>query len=224
MKILERNCPEIDFQRSSSVCIQDPPSLATEAAAQVEVSVVIPCLNEANSIAICIDKALAAFHQARLSGEVIVADNGSTDGSIEISERHGARVVHVALCGYGNALRAGIKAVRGKFIIMGDADDSYDFSDIPRFVQKWHEGNELVMGNRLCGEIKNGAMLASSLCRYTSYVRHREPVFRRRNWGCELRNARIHHGSLQSSRASDRLNGICIRVRDQSGQSGSANS
>src|SRR6184192_821242 len=158
MKILERNCPEIDFQRSSSVCIQDPPSLATEAAAQVEVSVVIPCLNEANSIAICIDKALAAFHQARLSGEVIVADNGSTDGSIEISERHGARVVHVALRGYGNALRAGIKAVRGKFIIMGDADDSYDFSDIPRFVQKWHEGNELVMGNRLSGEIKNGAM------------------------------------------------------------------
>jgi len=158
MKILERNCAEIDLQRSSSVCIQDPPFLAAEAAAQVEVTVVIPCLNEANSIAICIDKALAAFRQARLSGEVIVADNGSTDGSIEISERHGARVVHVALRGYGNALRAGIKAVRGKFIIMGDADDSYDFSDIPRFVQKWHEGNELVMGNRLSGEIKNGAM------------------------------------------------------------------
>src|SRR5207245_3293610 len=158
MKILERNCAEIDFQRSSSVCIQDPPFLAAEAAAQVEVTVVIPCLNEANSIAICIDKALAAFRQARLSGEVIVADNGSTDGSIEISERHGARVVRVALRGYGNALRARIKEARGKFIIMGDADDSYDFSDIPRFVQRLREGNELVMGNRLCGEIKNGAM------------------------------------------------------------------
>src|SRR5437667_9822731 len=116
MKSLERNCPEIDFQRSSSICIQDPPSLATAAAAQVEVSVVIPCLNEANSIAICIDKALAAFHQARLSGEVIVAYNGSTDGSIEISERHGARVVDPALRGYGNTLRAGCMVVRDTVI------------------------------------------------------------------------------------------------------------
>src|SRR2546429_8872687 len=103
MKILERNCPEIDFQRSSSVCIQDPPSLATEAAAQVEVSVVIPCLNEANSIAICIDKALAAFRQSRLYGEMIVAVHGSTDGLIEIYERHGVRVVHDSLRWYGNA-------------------------------------------------------------------------------------------------------------------------
>src|SRR5438132_11611330 len=109
MKILERNCPEIDFQPSSSVCIQDPPSLAAEAAAQVEVTVVIPCLNEANSIAICIDKALAAFRQARLSGEVIVADNGSTDGSIEISERHGPRAARVSLRGHGNALRSRVK-------------------------------------------------------------------------------------------------------------------
>src|ERR1700751_5206310 len=86
----------------------------------VEVSVVIPCLNEANSLAFCIDKALAAFRDIGISGEVVVADNGSTDGSIEIAEQHGARVVHVAAKGYGNALRAGIEAAEGKFVIMGD--------------------------------------------------------------------------------------------------------
>src|SRR5437762_12865263 len=92
-----------------------------------EVSVVIPCLNEANSLAFCIDKAIAAFREIGINGEVVVADNGSTDGSIEIAERHGARVVHVAGKGYGNALRAGIEAAAGQFVIMGDADDSYDF-------------------------------------------------------------------------------------------------
>jgi glycosyltransferase involved in cell wall biosynthesis len=125
---------------------------------EVAVSVVIPCLNEANSVAYCIDKALAAFRQMGVSGEVVVADNGSTDGSIEIAQQHGARVVSVAKKGYGNALRAGIEAATGAFIIMGDADDSYDFSEIPKFVAKWREGSDLVMGNRLRGEIKPGAM------------------------------------------------------------------
>lgn len=127
-------------------------------AAALEVSVVIPCLNEANSVAFCIDKALAAFREIGISGEVLVADNGSNDGSIEIAERHGARVVHVAAKGYGNALRAGIEAAYGQFIIMGDADDSYDFAEVPKFVAGWREGNELVMGNRLRGVIKPGAM------------------------------------------------------------------
>lgn len=127
-------------------------------AARVEVSVVIPCLNEANSIAFCIDKARRAFTESGVSGEVVVADNGSTDGSVEISQKHGARVVYVLEKGYGNALRAGIEAAQGEFIIMGDADDSYDFSEIPRFVAGWRQGNDLVMGNRLRGEIKPGAM------------------------------------------------------------------
>src|SRR3984893_2086994 len=124
----------------------------------VEVSVVIPCLNEANSIGICVTKAIEAFRAAGLRGEVIVADNGSTDGSIEIAEKLGARVVRVEARGYGSALRAGIAAARGAFIVMGDADDSYDFGDVPRFVEKWRQGNDVVMGNRFRGEIKPGAM------------------------------------------------------------------
>jgi len=91
-------------------------------------------------------------------GEIVVADNGSTDGSIEIAEKLGARVVHIATRGYGNALRKGIEEAKGAFIIMGDADDSYDFSQVPGFVAKWREGSELVMGNRFEGGIKTGAM------------------------------------------------------------------
>jgi glycosyltransferase involved in cell wall biosynthesis len=124
----------------------------------VDVSVVIPCLNEANSLAFCIDKATDAIRKAGLSGEVIVADNGSNDGSVEIAEQHGARVIHVAERGYGAALRAGIAATRGPFIIMGDADDSYDFTEVPRFVEKLREGYDVVMGNRFRGGIKPGAM------------------------------------------------------------------
>src|SRR5260370_9140409 len=124
----------------------------------VEVSVVIPCLNEANSLAYCVDKAMKAFREAGLSGEVIVADNGSADGSIQIAEERGARVIRVAERGYGAALGAGIGGARGPFIIMGDADDSYDFTDVPRFVEKLREGNDMVMGNRFSGGIKPGAM------------------------------------------------------------------
>lgn len=123
-----------------------------------DVSVVIPCLNEANSIAFCIDKALKAFKDADIKGEVVIGDNGSTDGSIKIAEEHGARVAHATLKGYGHALRAAIEAARGTFLIMGDADDSYDFTEVPRFVAKWREGYEVVMGNRFKGEIKPGAM------------------------------------------------------------------
>ena len=133
-------------------------SARTDMSQGVEVSVVIPCLNEANSLAYCVDKAVKAFRAAGLSGEVVVADNGSTDGSIQIAEQHGARVIRVAERGYGAALRAGIAGARGLFIIMGDADDSYDFTDVPRFVEKLHEGNGIVMGNRFRGEIKPGAM------------------------------------------------------------------
>jgi len=125
---------------------------------KIEVSVVIPCLNEAQSIGACIESALTAFMRARIRGEVVVADNGSTDGSQEIAKLHGARVVHALLKGYGSALRKGMEEANGEFIILGDADGSHDFSEIPRFVAKWREGYEFVVGNRFQGQIKAGAM------------------------------------------------------------------
>ncbi|HVM76060.1 MAG TPA: glycosyltransferase [Candidatus Saccharimonadales bacterium] len=125
---------------------------------QLDVSVVIPCLNEANSLSFCIGKAQGALQKSGLRGEVIVADNGSTDGSIEIAESHGARVVHVKERGYGAALKAGIATSRGTYVIMGDADDSYDFSEVPNFVQRLNQDFDLVMGNRFAGGVKPGAM------------------------------------------------------------------
>lgn len=124
----------------------------------VEVSVVIPCLNEAGTIGPCIDKALQAFAGLGILGEVVVSDNGSTDGSIEISQQHGVRVVYTDTKGYGSALRNGIANAHGDFIILGDADGSHDFSEIGRFIQKWREGNNFVIGNRLHRELKPGAM------------------------------------------------------------------
>jgi hypothetical protein len=113
--------------------------------------VVIPCLNEADTLATCITKATQALREGGIAGEVIVADNGSTDGSPAIAERLGARVVHVPARGYGNALMDGITAARGSFIVMGDADDSYDFRDVPTFVTKLQQGFDLVQGCRLAG-------------------------------------------------------------------------
>src|SRR5262245_48415924 len=107
---------------------------------ELELSVVMPCLNESDTIAVCIKKALGALEQSGIAGEVVIADNGSTDGSQLIAERLGVRVVPVAERGYGSALMGGIAAARGKFVIMGDADDSYDFRDIPKFVEKLREG------------------------------------------------------------------------------------
>jgi glycosyltransferase involved in cell wall biosynthesis len=123
--------------------------LATQTDARVEVSVVIPCLNEADTLAQCVASAQAALKAAALSGEVIVADNGSDDGSPEIAERCGARVVRVAERGYGSALMGGIAAARGEFVVMADADGSYDFGETPKFVAKLREGHDLVMGCRL---------------------------------------------------------------------------
>ncbi len=125
---------------------------------QVDLSVVMPCLNEAETIATCIKKIQDSFRRLNISGEIVVADNGSTDGSQKISADLGARVVHVENKGYGSALRGGIKEARGKFVIMGDADDSYDFSNIEPFVSKLREGYDLVMGNRFKGGIRPGAM------------------------------------------------------------------
>jgi len=127
----------------------------------MSLSIVMPCLNEAETLATCIRKAAGALRAEGIEGEIVIADNGSTDGSREIAEREGARVVRVAEAGYGNALRGGIEAARGRWVLMGDADDSYDFSSISGFVSKLREGHDLVMGCRLPsggGTILKGAM------------------------------------------------------------------
>ncbi len=124
----------------------------------IELSIVMPCLNEAETLAVCIDKAQSYFSRSGVSGEIIVADNGSTDGSQSIAEEHGARVVNVSQKGYGSALIGGIAAARGTYVIMGDADDSYDFSDLDAFLERLRAGDELVMGNRFRGGIAPGAM------------------------------------------------------------------
>ena len=127
----------------------------------IELTILMPCLNEAETLASCIKKARAGLERAGVRGEVLVVDNGSTDGSVAIAEKLGARVVHVREKGYGSALRGGIEAARGQWVVLGDADDSYDFSRIEGFVQKFREGCELVMGCRLPsggGTIAPGAM------------------------------------------------------------------
>lgn len=123
-----------------------------------ELSIVMPCLNEAETLETCVVKAQATLRENRIDGEVIVADNGSTDGSQAIARRLGARVVRVKEKGYGSALRGGISAARGKYVVMGDADDSYDFTQIPLFLEELRRGFELVMGNRFKGGIRPGAM------------------------------------------------------------------
>lgn len=124
----------------------------------VELSVVMPCLNEAETIETCVGKAQRALQEAGIVGEIVIADNGSTDGSVDIAEGLGAKVVRVKAKGYGSALMGGIAASAGKFIIMGDADDSYDFGHIPRFLGQLREGADLVMGNRFRGGIQRDAM------------------------------------------------------------------
>jgi glycosyltransferase involved in cell wall biosynthesis len=126
----------------------------------VEVSIVMPCLDEAESLGICIEKARDALQALGIIGEVIVADNGSSDGSQAIARGLGARVVDVEAKGYGSALLGGITAACGEFVIMGDADDSYDFRAIGPFVEKLRQGYDLVMGNRFAGGIRPGAMPA----------------------------------------------------------------
>jgi glycosyltransferase involved in cell wall biosynthesis len=125
---------------------------------ELELSIVMPCLNEAETLGTCIRKALDSLRKNDISGEVLIADNGSTDGSQEIARELGARVVPVRERGYGAALSGGIEAARGRFVIMGDADDSYDFAKLEPFVAKLREGYDLVMGNRFQGGIAPGAM------------------------------------------------------------------
>lgn len=131
-----------------------------QVAGQVYVSAVMPCLNEEKTIGLCIEKAQRAFREMGIVGEVVVADNGSTDGSVGVAESLGARVVREPRKGYGSALMAGIAAARGSIVVMADADDSYDWTSLGDFVRKVEEGYDFVIGNRFKGGIEPGAMPA----------------------------------------------------------------
>jgi glycosyltransferase involved in cell wall biosynthesis len=124
----------------------------------IEVSVVMPCLNEEQTVGICVRKAVETLQKLGIKGEIVISDNGSTDKSVEIATSLGARVVHQPLKGYGNAYFKGFTEARGKYIIMADSDDSYDLTYLEPFIQALRQGNELVMGSRFKGEIKPGAM------------------------------------------------------------------
>jgi len=123
-----------------------------------EFSFVLPCLNEVLTLEVCVQKCRASAESNNLDIEIVVADNGSTDGSIDLANSLGCRVLHVEKKGYGAALIAGIEAAKGEFVVMGDADDSYDFSDIEQFVVNLRNGADIVIGNRFKGGVQPGAM------------------------------------------------------------------
>jgi hypothetical protein len=131
---------------------------APDSAGDLDISVVMPCLNEEGSIGACVDKALEGIRRSGLRGEVVVCDNGSTDCSAEIAASHGARVVLQPERGYGNAYLKGFEAARGRYLVMGDADDTYDFTEVDRFVGLLRQGYDYVLGSRFAGEIRPGAM------------------------------------------------------------------
>src|SRR6267378_5695761 len=141
-----------------SVAQRSPKHQAEPSLRAVEVSIVMPCLNEAETLGACIQKAQSAIEKDGLSAEIIVADNGSTDGSQAIANELGARLIPVERKGYGSALIGGIQAARGEFVIMGDADDSYDFTAIAPLIAALRDGCDLVVGNRFLGGIEPGAM------------------------------------------------------------------
>jgi glycosyltransferase involved in cell wall biosynthesis len=157
MKLNLRSIPNENAAEAASGS-QRSEAAAVRASMLSTVSVVLPCLNEAETVATCVTEALTALKQSAIDGEVLVVDNGSTDNSAELAERAGARVVHESRRGYGSALRRGAEEARGEYVVMADADGSYDLADIPRFVDELRDGADLVMGSRLRGTIEHGAM------------------------------------------------------------------
>jgi hypothetical protein len=166
------------------------PSVTPDEGERPIVSAIIPCLNEERTIGICISKAIAAFAKRGIAGEIVVGDNGSTDKSVEIAEGLGARVIHQPIKGYGAAISAAAGAANGKYLIMADADDSYDWSELDAFIDALEDGAELVMGNRFQGGIEPGAMpplhqyfgnpVLSTIARWA----HRSPI---RDFHCGMR-------------------------------------
>lgn len=153
---MRRSVPVVGIEADAPVRERQPAPACADA--PCELTILMPCLNEAETLAGCIAEAQAFLRAAGVRGEVLIADNGSTDGSPAIAEARGARVIHVPERGYGNALRYGIAAARGEYVIMGDADGSYDYSGLMPFVARLRAGYDLVMGNRFAGGIEPGAM------------------------------------------------------------------
>lgn len=147
---------------------------------ELELTILMPCLDEARTLGGCVDGARRFLERSGIHGEVLVADNGSRDGSREIAAEHGARVVPVDTPGYGNALAAGIVAARGRYIVMGDSDGSYDMAALSAFVERLCDGHDLVIGNRFRGGIERGAMPAAPLPRQSRAQQHRPSLLRGR--------------------------------------------
>ena len=192
---------------------------ANVAPAAVELTILMPCLNEAETLATCINKARDFLERTNTSGEILVADNGSTDGSQKIAEKLGARVVPVAARGYGAALLGGIDAARGTYIIMGDADDSYDFSRLEPFLEKLREGYDLVMGNRFKRRHRTGRHAVPALLSGQPGAELRRPAFLRgAHWRLPLRAQRLpdlHHprpGAARQPEWSSRPKWSCGRA------------
>jgi glycosyltransferase involved in cell wall biosynthesis len=143
---------------STSLAAGRAPENEVRSEAQCELTVLMPCLNEAETLAACIESARRMLAENKIDGEVLIADNGSTDGSIEIARTMGARLIHVPEKGYGSAISGGVDAARGRFVVMADADCSYDFAEVPRLLKALRCGYDLVMGNRFQGGIKDRAM------------------------------------------------------------------
>jgi len=167
-----------------------PESIAVSPRDRIRLTAVMPCLNEERTVGVCIEKAFKAFRSMGIVGEVVVADNGSTDRSVELASTLGARVVHVARKGYGAALVAGIEAARGEYVIMADSDDSYDWLGLVPFVAALDDGNDLVVGNRFSGGIDPGAMprlhryLGNPVLSWLARTVHRAPI---RDFHCGMR-------------------------------------
>lgn len=186
----EHRYPEAKAKAEVEARQPDPPKIDDAA---IELSIVMPCLNEARTVGPCIAKARSFLQRAGVVGEVVIADNGSTDGSMELARAAGAVVVQVADRGYGAALQGGIAVARGRFIVMGDADDSYDFTRLDGFITRLREGADLVMGNRFAGGIQPGAMpplhryLGNPVLSLVGRILFRSPV---RDFHCGLRGIR----------------------------------
>src|SRR6266699_150689 len=157
-EIVALNSTTLNQMAVETTSFTSPDQTSAADAGAVELSIVMPCLNEAETLAGCIEKAQECLRELNVTGEIVIADNGSTDGSQEIARALGARVIDVKARGYGNALMGGIGAARGRYVIMGDADDSYDFSSLGPFLDRLRAGYDLVMGNRFQGGIAMGAM------------------------------------------------------------------